>query len=74
MIPNVYGQGHASKIVETLVETITNELGEKKSPLQHQIGTLILLDRDVDYVTPLCSQVRAGAGFHDTKPKIGENL
>ena len=57
MIPNIYGQGHASKIVETLVHTITNELGEKKSPLQHQIGHLILLDRDVDYVTPLCSQV-----------------
>uniref|UniRef100_F6VM60 Vacuolar protein sorting-associated protein 33B n=2 Tax=Ciona intestinalis TaxID=7719 RepID=F6VM60_CIOIN len=56
-IPNVYGQGHAAKIVETLVQTLTSELGEKKSPLQHKIGHIVLLDRDVDYVTPLCSQV-----------------
>nr|CAB3267636.1 vacuolar protein sorting-associated protein 33B [Phallusia mammillata] len=56
-IPNVYGQGHAAKIVESLTNTLTSELGEKKSPLQHQIGHLVVLDRDVDYVTPLCSQV-----------------
>ncbi|CAK8675606.1 unnamed protein product [Clavelina lepadiformis] len=56
-IPNVYGQGHNAKIVDELVKTLTSEFDEKKSPLQHQIGHLILLDRDVDYVTPLCSQV-----------------
>jgi len=56
-IPNIYGQGHAAKIVEELTNTMISEFGERKTP-QHKIGHLVIIDRDVDYVTPLCSQVK----------------
>ena len=57
MIPNVYGQGDAAYIVDNLSSTLMQEQNFQKSHLQHQIGHLVLIDRNVDYVTPLCSQV-----------------
>lgn len=57
LIPNVYGQGDAAHIVHKLATTLMEEENNKKSSLQHQIGHLVLIDRNVDYVTPLCSQV-----------------
>jgi len=58
MIPNVYGQGSAAQIVDQLTNTLIKELDERRSPINHQIGHLVLIDRNVDYVTPNCSQVR----------------
>ena len=57
MIPNVYGQGSAAKIVDELTNTLLKELEERRSPINHQIGHLVLIDRNIDYVTPMCSQV-----------------
>ena len=58
VIPNVYGQGDAARIVDRLCNTLIKELDEQTSSLENQIGHLVLIDRNVDYVTPLCSQVR----------------
>ena len=57
MIPNVYGQGNAAHVVDQLTNTLLKELEEHRSPINQQIGHLVLIDRNVDYVTPMCSQV-----------------
>ncbi|TWW67654.1 Vacuolar protein sorting-associated protein 33B [Takifugu flavidus] len=52
---NVYGIGRISK----MVEKCWREQGER-GPTKNQqakIGKVFLIDRDVDFVTPLCSQV-----------------
>lgn len=56
-IPNIYGQGDSASKVDNLVRTLTTEMSEKRTSLDHAIGHLILIDREVDFVTPLCSQV-----------------
>ncbi|CAH1254379.1 VPS33B [Branchiostoma lanceolatum] len=56
-IPNVYGQGRCAKMVADMVEMMMSEQGERQSPVGCEIGHLFLIDRDVDYVTPLCTQV-----------------
>uniref|UniRef100_A0A8C2ZAH8 VPS33B late endosome and lysosome associated n=1 Tax=Cyclopterus lumpus TaxID=8103 RepID=A0A8C2ZAH8_CYCLU len=51
----VYGIGRFSKMAyESWREQV--EEGEQRAR-QAEIGTVFLIDRDVDYVTPLCSQV-----------------
>lgn len=51
---NIYGQGAAAKMVDNLVQKMTaNRKPPKTKPL---IGNLILIDRNVDYITPLCTQ------------------
>ncbi|XP_028256867.1 vacuolar protein sorting-associated protein 33B [Parambassis ranga] len=51
----VYGIGRCSKMAyESWREQV--EEGEQKAR-QAEIGNVFLIDRDVDYVTPLCSQV-----------------
>ncbi|XP_070542107.1 vacuolar protein sorting-associated protein 33B-like isoform X2 [Ptychodera flava] len=56
-IPNIYGQGRCAKMVEELMKTLQEQQGGTKSTVKSEIGNLILLDRDVDYVTTLCSPV-----------------
>uniref|UniRef100_A0A3B3T9Q0 VPS33B late endosome and lysosome associated n=1 Tax=Paramormyrops kingsleyae TaxID=1676925 RepID=A0A3B3T9Q0_9TELE len=50
-----YGIGRCAKMVYESWREQGKE-GEKKTP-QSEIGTVFLVDRDVDFVTPLCSQV-----------------
>ncbi|KAM7424651.1 hypothetical protein PAMA_000822 [Pampus argenteus] len=51
----VYGIGRCSKMVyESWREQV--EEGEQKAQ-QAEIGNVFLIDRDVDFITPLCSQV-----------------
>ncbi|XP_075934735.1 vacuolar protein sorting-associated protein 33B isoform X1 [Anarhichas minor] len=51
----VYGIGQCSKMAyESWREQV--EQGEQRAR-QAEIGTVFLIDRDVDFVTPLCSQV-----------------
>ncbi|XP_029933079.1 vacuolar protein sorting-associated protein 33B [Myripristis murdjan] len=51
----VYGIGRCSKMVyESWREQVKE--GEQKAR-QAEVGTVFLIDRDVDFVTPLCSQV-----------------
>ncbi|CAH1796198.1 unnamed protein product [Owenia fusiformis] len=55
IIPNVYGHGKNSKMVFELMQTMF-EYDEPKQ-INHDIGNLFLIDRDIDFVTPLCSQM-----------------
>ncbi|XP_003969797.1 vacuolar protein sorting-associated protein 33B [Takifugu rubripes] len=52
---NVYGIGRISKMVEKCWRE-QGERGQTKNQ-QAKIGKVFLIDRDVDFVTPLCSQV-----------------
>ncbi|XP_061742934.1 vacuolar protein sorting-associated protein 33B isoform X1 [Nerophis ophidion] len=54
-LSKVYGLGKCSKMVyESWREKV--EEGDQKAQ-NSEIGTVFLIDRDVDFVTPLCSQV-----------------
>ncbi|XP_060062741.1 vacuolar protein sorting-associated protein 33B-like [Ylistrum balloti] len=57
MIPNVYCIGRGSKMVYELMNSILGEKLAGTDYSRNEIGNLILIDRDVDYVTPLCSQL-----------------
>ncbi|KAM9318269.1 vacuolar protein sorting-associated protein 33B isoform 1-T4 [Pholidichthys leucotaenia] len=51
----VYGIGRCSKMA---YESWRNQIEEEEQkPRKAEIGNVFLIDRDVDYVTPLCSQV-----------------
>ncbi|XP_014663925.1 PREDICTED: vacuolar protein sorting-associated protein 33B-like isoform X3 [Priapulus caudatus] len=55
-IPNVYAIGNCSKMVYDMMETLREDRGAPAA-LKNEIGHLVLIDRDVDYITPLCSQL-----------------
>lgn len=57
MIPNVYCIGRGSKMVYDLMNSILGEKLAGTDYSRNEIGNLILIDRDVDFVTPLCSQL-----------------
>ncbi|KAJ7994774.1 hypothetical protein DPEC_G00252960 [Dallia pectoralis] len=52
----VYGIGRCSKMVHESLKEQMKE-GEQQRVRQADIGNMFLFDRDVDLVTPLCSQV-----------------
>ncbi|CAB4006211.1 vacuolar sorting-associated 33B-like, partial [Paramuricea clavata] len=56
-IPNVYGIGNFAKLVSNMLEAMGKDKSEFTPADGPEIDTLFLIDRDVDYVTPLCSQV-----------------
>ncbi len=51
---NIYGQGSAAKIVDKLVQTMSK--GQELPKTKPLIGNFILIDRNVDFITPLCTQ------------------
>ncbi|CAN9507275.1 unnamed protein product [Ophioblennius macclurei] len=51
----VYGIGRCSKMAYQSWKDLLDDSEQK--PRQAEIGNVFLIDRDVDYVTPLCSQV-----------------
>ncbi|ELU18869.1 hypothetical protein CAPTEDRAFT_133058 [Capitella teleta] len=55
-IPNVYGVGKCAQMVEHMAELMFSHVGEPQQ-VNSEIGSLVLVDRSVDYVTPLLSQV-----------------
>jgi len=59
-IPVVCGKGQASSIVNKLVNVLAKDRSSnslKHSTTSSKIDQIILLDRSLDYVTPLCSQL-----------------
>jgi len=66
-IPNIYGQGRCAKVVSDIADMIFEDpcIGAPNY-LQSQIGHVFLIDRDVDLVTPLCSQVAYEGLLDDT--------
>lgn len=65
-IPSVYGLGNCAKMVGELIKNTLAEEGEYKPVDGPEIGSLILIDRSVDFVTPLCSQVTYAGVIDDT--------
>jgi hypothetical protein len=55
---NVHGQGQAAKIVHDLINTMIKDKQRKHEykPIKSSIQHLILIDREVDYITPLLTQ------------------
>ncbi|XP_060574678.1 vacuolar protein sorting-associated protein 33B-like [Ruditapes philippinarum] len=56
-IPNVYCLGRAGKMCYELLKQMTGERLIQPDYPRSEIGHLFLIDRGVDFVTPLCSQV-----------------
>ena len=51
-----HGQGEAAKIVHSLIKTMQSDRKEPPRLIKSSINHLVLLDREVDYVTPLLTQ------------------
>lgn len=52
-----HGQGEAAKIVNSLIKTMQADRKEKpNTSIKTQINHLVLIDREVDYITPLLTQ------------------
>ncbi|XP_046857548.1 vacuolar protein sorting-associated protein 33B-like [Xenia sp. Carnegie-2017] len=64
-IPNIFGIGNFAKLVKNMLGALTKK-GEDTPTEGPGIDTLVLIDRDVDYVTPLCSQVTYEGLIDDT--------
>jgi len=58
VIPQVEGKGDSSRVVSNLIRRLglENDLSGN-SPPEQQIDTLVLLDRGVDMVSPMCTQL-----------------
>mmetsp|Transcript_30543 Transcript_30543/g.58825 ORF Transcript_30543/g.58825 Transcript_30543/m.58825 type:complete len:626 (-) Transcript_30543:289-2166(-) len=57
-IPNVHAKGSAAASVVSIMKRMRREQGQKApSPVNAEVETLILIDRDVDLVTPMCTQL-----------------
>lgn len=65
LIPNVYGIGRSAQIVHEMTDVLFELEGEPKQ-LNHEIGSVFLIDRAADLVTPLCSQVTYEGLLDDT--------
>ncbi|RWS08819.1 Vacuolar protein sorting-associated protein 33A-like protein [Dinothrombium tinctorium] len=57
IIPNVYGQGKSAKQVFDLIVRMRRELAGKEVQITPQIDCLLLLDRSVDLLSPLVTQL-----------------
>ncbi|XP_076028832.1 vacuolar protein sorting-associated protein 33A-like [Oratosquilla oratoria] len=57
LIPNIYGKGAAAKQVYDLMVQMRRELAGNEPQVTPQIDQLILIDRSVDLITPLATQL-----------------
>ncbi|KAI1293568.1 Vacuolar protein sorting-associated protein 33A [Halotydeus destructor] len=57
IIPNIHGQGKAAKHVADLIIRLQSELGNKGPNVAPMFDSIILLDRSVDLITPLVTQL-----------------
>lgn len=57
LIPNIYGKGAAAKQVYELMVRMRREMGGNEPQVTPQIDQLILIDRSVDLITPLATQL-----------------
>ncbi|XP_018108673.1 vacuolar protein sorting-associated protein 33B isoform X3 [Xenopus laevis] len=56
-VSKTYGIGRCSKMVFDLWRDLLEEDERDQKERQSDLGVVFMIDRDVDYVTPLCSQV-----------------
>ncbi|KAG7172080.1 Vacuolar protein sorting-associated protein 33A-like 1 [Homarus americanus] len=57
LIPNIYGKGQSAKQVYELMVRMRREMGGNEPQVTPQIDQLILIDRSVDLITPLATQL-----------------
>ena len=57
VIPNVYGKGKAAKQLYDIMARMRREHVAEEPAVAPQIDTLIVLDRHVDLVSPLMTQL-----------------
>ncbi|XP_071512987.1 vacuolar protein sorting-associated protein 33A isoform X2 [Panulirus ornatus] len=57
LIPNIHGKGPAAKQVYELMVRMRREMGGNEPQVIPQIDQLILIDRSVDLITPLATQL-----------------
>ncbi|KAF2072482.1 hypothetical protein CYY_006214 [Polysphondylium violaceum] len=55
-IPVVKGKGQCSRLVMDMITRMRKEMGEEFT-VPPEIDSLILIDRDIDTVTPMCTQL-----------------
>ncbi|XP_040198404.1 vacuolar protein sorting-associated protein 33B isoform X1 [Rana temporaria] len=56
-ISKIYGIGRCSKMVLDIWQAYLDQEESDRKDRKPEIGHVFMIDRDVDYVTPLCSQV-----------------
>ncbi|XP_077995309.1 vacuolar protein sorting-associated protein 33A-like [Glandiceps talaboti] len=57
VIPNIHGKGQCAKHVADMMLRMRREMAGHEQQIPPQIDTLLLLDRNVDLLTPLASQL-----------------
>ncbi|XP_072163867.1 vacuolar protein sorting-associated protein 33A-like [Diadema setosum] len=57
IIPHVYGKGEAARQVTEMLLRMRRETASTERPITPQIDCLLLLDRNVDLLTPLATQL-----------------
>ncbi|XP_033123521.1 vacuolar protein sorting-associated protein 33A-like [Anneissia japonica] len=57
VIPNIYGKGEYAKQVSDMILRMRRELAVSERQITPQIDTVLLLDRTVDLLTPLATQL-----------------
>jgi hypothetical protein len=57
VFPRVMGKGTAAKLVGDMLLRMRNETAAEEAPITPEFDTCILIDREVDIVTPLCTQL-----------------
>eukprot|EP01112_Ceratiomyxa_fruticulosa_P014948 TRINITY_DN4340_c0_g6_i1.p1 TRINITY_DN4340_c0_g6~~TRINITY_DN4340_c0_g6_i1.p1 ORF type:complete len:617 (-),score=127.38 TRINITY_DN4340_c0_g6_i1:93-1943(-) len=57
LIPNIKGKGILSRQVADMMLRMRREMGAEEPTITPEIDTLILLDRDTDMITPVCTQL-----------------
>ncbi|XP_074594112.1 vacuolar protein sorting-associated protein 33A-like isoform X2 [Brevipalpus obovatus] len=57
IIRDIYGQGSCAKRVTELLSKLKNEMSLNESHVVPQIHSLLILDRSIDFITPLMNQM-----------------
>ncbi|XP_038056680.1 vacuolar protein sorting-associated protein 33A-like [Patiria miniata] len=76
IIPKIYGKGTLSKHVADTILRLRREMAGNERQVQPQIDTLLLIDRTVDLLTPLATQLTYEGlideiyGIHNTNVKL----
>jgi len=56
-IPTLKGKGKCSKLVVDMLLRMRKEMKEEESSKPPEIDQLILIDRDIDLITPMCTEL-----------------
>jgi len=57
IVPDIRGKGHAAKQVADMLVRMRKETEAEEAPIVPEFDSMIIIDREVDMVTPLCTQL-----------------